>query len=101
MYKAIQLSACVASARWQAGDRSCSGRVHSVVRRALTLLNAPQVSSLTPDMVKLFIVLSLYLWFTFETLVRLWGNFKLSLHYLREDYSPFVLRVRYFVISVT
>ena len=71
MYKAIQLSACVASARWQAGDRSCSGGVRSVARRALTLLNAPQVSSLTPDMGKLCIILSLYLWFTFETLVKL------------------------------
>ena len=46
MYKATQLSACVASARWCAGERSRSGGVHSVARRALTLLNAPLVVGL-------------------------------------------------------
>ena len=44
MYKATQLSACVASARWCAGERSRSGGVRSVARRALTLLNTPLVS---------------------------------------------------------
>ena len=43
MYKATQLSACVASARWRAGEHSCSGGVRSVARPALTLLNAPLV----------------------------------------------------------
>ena len=43
MYKATQLSACVAGARWHAGERSRSGGVRSVSRLALTLLNAPQV----------------------------------------------------------
>ena len=38
---ATKLSACVASARWRAGERSRSGGVRSVARRALTLLNAP------------------------------------------------------------
>ena len=33
----------VASARWRAGERSRSGGVSSVARRALTLLNAPLV----------------------------------------------------------
>ena len=42
MYKATQLSACVASARWRAGECSHSGGVCSVEQRALTLLNAPQ-----------------------------------------------------------
>ena len=34
MYKATQLSACVASARWRAGERSRSGGVRSVARHA-------------------------------------------------------------------
>ena len=41
MYKATQLSACDASALWRAGERSRSGGVRLVARRALTLLNAP------------------------------------------------------------
>ena len=46
MYKVTHLSACVASALWRAGDRSPSGRVRSVARRALILLNAPLVMHL-------------------------------------------------------
>ena len=53
MYKATQLSACVASARWRVGERSRSGGVRSVARRALTLLNVPLVYVL---LVHLFIL---------------------------------------------
>ena len=41
MYKATQISVCVASTRWRAGERSRSEGVRSIARRALTLLNAP------------------------------------------------------------
>ena len=48
-YKATQLSACYgASTCSRAGERSRSGGVRSVARRALTLLNAPQKNETAP-----------------------------------------------------